>query len=183
MKAHRLLPWVGLFFVASAHAYYPPYGPQWDEEQLRFYQEETCAFKDFVCALAVSADGAWGSASTTDGEAATKDALERCRFISTEPQECILIDVNAESDFVSAGESADSGSLTNDEPQPTGTGTGFFVHPNFAVTSGHVLQTCRQVSFRYRQHEYDAEIYDIDATHDLGLLRVSDAFPAVAALR
>jgi len=72
------------------------------------------------------------------------------------------------------------------EPPPVklvGTGTGFVVNDDYAVTADHVIDDCSEVSIRHAHKEYDVTIVARDATNDLGLLRLDTPLKHHATLR
>ena len=72
-----------------------------------------------------------------------------------------------------------------------GTGTGFVVDGEYVVTANHVLRrtenvngpVCRATTILHRYKEYEAEIADLDATNDLGLLKLNEPLKASVKLR
>jgi S1-C subfamily serine protease len=83
----------------------------------------------------------------------------------------------------------------NPTPPPkfelVGTGTGFVVDGEYVVTANHVLRrtenvngpVCRATTILHRYKEYEAEIADLDATNDLGLLKLNEPLKASVQLR
>ena len=57
-------------------------------------------------------------------------------------------------------------------PKLIGTGTGFLVNKDYVVTAEHVLEDCNVVRVRFGHKEIAAKTVTMDASSDLGLLRL-----------
>ncbi len=57
-------------------------------------------------------------------------------------------------------------------PKLIGTGTGFIVNKDYVVTAEHVLEDCNVVRVRFGHKEIAAKTVTMDASSDLGLLRL-----------
>ena len=92
-----------LLVAAPALALYEANGTVFDEQEREHYIVHKCFYDELCCALAISKDGSFGTATHNHPESAKYNALLQCRRIASKPETCEIVDVNAESDFIKSG--------------------------------------------------------------------------------
>ena len=89
-----------LLVVAPVLALDETNGAVFSEQARKYYVSHNCYYDDMSCALAISKDGAFGVSTQNHPESAKYNALLQCRMIASKPETCEIVDINAESDFI-----------------------------------------------------------------------------------
>ena len=181
---------LSLLFAPLAHSlFYGGDGINFEKAAANEYLNNVCGVLDTGkghCALAISADGYWASASAHNLDSAKIKALNRCKGLSLQPLTCQIIDEDTTSIFIAnlLGRKGSTGQTTTVGNRAlVGTGSGFVINDEYVVTADHVLAQCNDVSIRHQHVEIQGEIAARDPSNDLGLIRLDEKFNSFGRLR